>query len=298
MEEQVNRQYWLWVTRKEYYLNKDGSDYCDLDPENYKNGQGSDSWWTCHKDTRKGDLVLLYRTTPKKDIAYLIEAMTDSFSLMKDKYAKKKGWDYGCDFLPLVKIENPLTLKKIKDNPYLEDWNALKAAFRKKVFSIDKSYWDKLCQLINIKNPGFQQVVKKMGIKTTIKAFREKEIEDKLVQTNFEGFHELGYNLRLYVDKKTSRPGQQFKCIGNNRIDLLCLNKKNNFVVIEIKNVKANKAAFAQISSYMGWIEKNMPGRKKVSGIVLARGFDKGFEMCLEGNRVIKFIDIKEIGFE
>ena len=34
MEEQVNRQYWLWVTRKEYYLNKDGSDYCDLDPEN------------------------------------------------------------------------------------------------------------------------------------------------------------------------------------------------------------------------------------------------------------------------
>ena len=40
--------------------------------------------------------------------------MTDSFSLMKDKYAKKKGWDYACDFLPLVTIENPLTLKKIK----------------------------------------------------------------------------------------------------------------------------------------------------------------------------------------
>lgn len=38
------RQYWLWVTRPEYYANDDGSDREDLDPQS---GIDSDGWWTC-----------------------------------------------------------------------------------------------------------------------------------------------------------------------------------------------------------------------------------------------------------
>ena len=67
--ENIEQQYWLWVTRAEYYLDGDGNDKEDLDPTKTED---TDGWWTCHKDTRKGDLVFLWRTAPKKDIGCLL----------------------------------------------------------------------------------------------------------------------------------------------------------------------------------------------------------------------------------
>jgi hypothetical protein len=70
------RNYWVWITKPEYYLDQDGRDSGALQPSaDEDTGRG---WWTCHKDTRAGDLVLLYRTRPKSDIAYLIEAKSDA----------------------------------------------------------------------------------------------------------------------------------------------------------------------------------------------------------------------------
>jgi hypothetical protein len=54
--EQIQRNYWIWVTRPEYYLELDENDEIrdreDLDPKNHLS---SDGWWSCHKDTKKGD---------------------------------------------------------------------------------------------------------------------------------------------------------------------------------------------------------------------------------------------------
>ena len=75
----VERQYWLWVTRPKHYLDEEGNDREDLDPET---GKGVGGWWTCHKNTGRGDLVFLWRTTPKQDIAYLIQAKSDAYSII------------------------------------------------------------------------------------------------------------------------------------------------------------------------------------------------------------------------
>ena len=55
-------QYWLWVTGPEYYLNEDGRDSELLDPALHED---LDGWWTCKKDTRRGDLALLWRKAPR-----------------------------------------------------------------------------------------------------------------------------------------------------------------------------------------------------------------------------------------
>jgi hypothetical protein len=47
MVELGERQYWLWVTRPDYYLDEDGSDREDLDPNSEVD---SDGWWTCQKE--------------------------------------------------------------------------------------------------------------------------------------------------------------------------------------------------------------------------------------------------------
>jgi len=57
ISESNERQYWLWVTRPDYYLDEDGCDREDLDPTL---GADSDGWWTCNKATKEGDLVLLW----------------------------------------------------------------------------------------------------------------------------------------------------------------------------------------------------------------------------------------------
>jgi hypothetical protein len=107
------RQYWLWVTRPDVYLDEDGSDREDLDPDS---GVDSDGWWTCHKDTKKGDLVLLWRTSPKKDIGYLIQAESDSYSIVDDN---DHGWQYGCDYQMLYKFNHPISVKDLRNDPYL-----------------------------------------------------------------------------------------------------------------------------------------------------------------------------------
>ena len=90
--ETIERQFWLWVARPEYYLDEYGNDREDLDPDS---GVDSDGWWTCHKNTRKGDLVFLWRTRPKSDIGYLIQAESDAYSIADDN---EQGWEYACDY--------------------------------------------------------------------------------------------------------------------------------------------------------------------------------------------------------
>lgn len=97
----------MWVTTPQYYLGEDGLDRKDLDPSLQSDPGG---WWTCHKNTKRGDLVLLYRTKPKMDFGYLIQAETDAYSIADDQYACEQGWDYGCDYHVLYKFQHPLTL--------------------------------------------------------------------------------------------------------------------------------------------------------------------------------------------
>lgn len=113
MLEPNERQYWLWVTRPDIYLDEDGNDREDLDPNS---GVDSDGWWTCNKDTKKGDLVLLWRTSPKKDIGYLIQAESDAYSIAEDN---DRGWEYGCDHQMLYKFYDPINIKELRNDPYL-----------------------------------------------------------------------------------------------------------------------------------------------------------------------------------
>jgi hypothetical protein len=90
----TGRQYWLWVTSKEFYLEHDGTDRRDLEPTSEDR---SPSWWTCHRDTRTGDLAFLWRTGKRNDIGYLMRAASDDYSIFDDELAGAHGWDYGCD---------------------------------------------------------------------------------------------------------------------------------------------------------------------------------------------------------
>lgn len=293
MSEPNERQYWLWVTCPEYYLDDDGSDRESLDPEN---NVDSDGWWTCNKETKEGDFVFLWRTTPKKDIGYLIQAESDAYSIADEN---DQGWDYACDYQVLYKFNHPIKLKELRNNPYFDEWGPLRCSFQRSSFKISLEYWNKLNQLAAANNTGylnFIESIQKMPIAEGIRL--EEELEEELVN-NLIILRKFGYNLQLYFDPTSNQKGRQLICKGNGgRIDLLCYDKnQNKYVVIELKNVRASQNTFGQISNYMGWVQAKIAKGIPVSGLVISRGYDTRFESALKITDRISQIDVDDLGF-
>jgi len=61
LKNNLPKNYWLWVNSGEMDIG-----------DKMKIGE-EDTWDGCHKDTEKGDKVLIYRISPHKHIKYLAE---------------------------------------------------------------------------------------------------------------------------------------------------------------------------------------------------------------------------------
>lgn len=75
--------------------------------------------------------------------------------------------------------------------------------------------------------------------------------------------------LRLYQDEGIS--GVEFP-VGGRFIDILAIDKQNNYVVIELKVSKGYDRVIGQLLRYMAWIETNhAEPAQNVRGIIIAR---------------------------
>ena len=308
------RQYWLWVTGPGYYLDEEGNERPDLDPSSGI----EDLWgsWTCSKDTKKGDLALLWRSrrnireslepgvemkiSIKSDIGYLFQAESDAYTNDDKAEIISRGWNYGCEMVPIYKFENPLSISEIRRNPYLQDWNALRGKFQHSYFKISLEDWERLSKLLVGKNPDYKKLLDKVQrTRIPVKVFLEEQIEEQLVQ-NLGLLKKLGFTLKLFEDTDKGLIGRQLVCVGGEgRIDLLCYDKKKKtYVVIELKNVRAGINTFGQISNYIGWVKETIARRSHVKGFVISRGADSAFLSAMRTNPNISQINIEELGFK
>lgn len=70
--------------------------------------------------------------------------------------------------------------------------------------------------------------------------------------------------------------------VGGRFIDILALDKINNYVVIELKVSRGYDRVIGQILRYMAWIEQNQvdPGQK-VRGIIIAREITQDLQLAV-----------------
>lgn len=278
----ASQQYWLWVTRPEFYL-ENGREREDLDP---KQTPDAEDWWTCHEDTKTGDLVLLYRTAPRSDIAYFIRVTGDPI-VLEEEYQLAYGWPYKCGFQVLYKFESPIKLAQMQNDPYLEQWPALRGRFQKSAWSIDPSSWSELITIASKNNPKFAEFFQNLEDQPTFRRSQnEKYLEDQIA-ANLSVLSRFGFNLQLR--------DRQYQCSPVGRMDLLCYDEqKRCHVVIELKDVKATPSTYAQISSYMGWVQTHLANDEGIIGLVISRGFDVRFDACLKAPNVqIQQIDVE-----
>ena len=83
-----------------------------------------------------------------------------------------------------------------------------------------------------------------------VEPIHEKMYEENLESLLVERLEEIEPGLTL-VDRQYVTP------VG--RLDLLCRDRKGNFVVVELKRFRAsNESIIDQVTRYMGWVQKHL----------------------------------------
>lgn len=70
--------------------------------------------------------------------------------------------------------------------------------------------------------------------------------------------------------------------VGAGRTDLICLDKDDNYVVLELKAVRTSDEVVGQILRYMGYISENWAEKegRKVSGVILTPSYDENLRLA------------------
>ncbi len=272
--------HWLWVTGPQYYAEADGSDRADLEPTgDYE----PDGWWTCQKDTREGDQVLLYRTTPKMDIAYLIQARSDAYSLLQDP-AAEPGWDYGCDYEVIEKFASPMDIAEIRADPALENWNARNGRFQRRAFKIQPEIWEHLIARLVPDRAHTERRLATVRSLSTLEAEIEATLEAEPAR-----FSVLGLDLRP-IDR-------QHRCLHGGRADLVFQDKRfKRYVVVELKRGLVGRSAVAQAISYRASIAEEYNAKKPLGVVVGERQVNEAAGMVEDDDR-LQFISLVDLGF-
>ncbi|MCW3134782.1 MAG: endonuclease NucS [Methanophagales archaeon] len=80
------------------------------------------------------------------------------------------------------------------------------------------------------------------------------------------------------------------------RIDLLCIDRNRDFVVIETKKGKDSDKVVGQIQRYMGWINRNLAKNgENVRGIIIVNEFDEwlDYAVSVNDNIQLKYYEVK-----
>jgi hypothetical protein len=76
--------------------------------------------WASNPNTRKGDLVLIYRTAPYSDLAYVFTAATDP---RKARRSDRVDASHVVQLTDKIRLLRPVKLSRIKSTPALAKWS-------------------------------------------------------------------------------------------------------------------------------------------------------------------------------
>ena len=76
---------------------------------------------------------------------------------------------------------------------------------------------------------------------------------------------------------------------GAGEIDILCVDRQGNLVVIELKRHKAPDRVVAQVDRYIAWVKQNLAKpEQRVKGLIIARSFGSRLSHILSRRRGVR----------
>jgi len=105
-------------------------------------------------------------------------------------------------------------------------------------------------------------------------------LERDLERSLLADLEQLEPGLKLY--EKEGVIGHKLDTGVVGRLDILAIDSKGGFVVIELKAGEASERVCGQILRYMGWVKRELAEGKPVRGIVVASDFHERVEYAAE----------------
>jgi hypothetical protein len=97
--------------------------------------------------------------------------------------------------------------------------------------------------------------------------------------------------LRLYEDEENDKSGLEYPA-DKKRIDILALDKNDNFVVIELKVSKGYEKVVGQLLWYKNWIKRNMAENgQNIRGIIICKEITDDLLLACDGLNDIELFE-------
>ena len=98
------------------------------------------------------------------------------------------------------------------------------------------------------------------------------------------------------IEKGLKLKEKEYDTKNAGRIDLLCIDRNRDFVVVETKKGKESDKVVGQIQRYMGWITRNLAKKgENVRGIIIVNEFDEwlDYAVSVNDNIQLKYYEVK-----
>jgi len=98
------------------------------------------------------------------------------------------------------------------------------------------------------------------------------------------------------IEKGLELKQKEYDTKSAGRIDLLCIDRNGDFVVVETKKGKESDKVVGQIQRYMGWITRNLAKNgENVRGIIIVNEFDEwlDYAVSVNDNIQLKYYEVK-----
>lgn len=119
-------QRWLWVTLPDVYTSRP----FHVDDQFV---------WSCHVDSRPGDIALLYRADLFKDFSHVFRIDSDAFD--DPDIAARYNDALACDCTLRATLQHPISLDQIRRDSVLSKWPAAQVGFHGTAFPIERTEW-------------------------------------------------------------------------------------------------------------------------------------------------------------
>lgn len=135
------------------------------------------------------------------------------------------------------------------------------------------------------------------GEPTTVTEILEEQKFEALEVQHYQSllhrnFHRLFPKLKYFDEEEQIPKNGQYDTQAVGIMDILAVDDKKNFVVIEIKRQATDKT-IGQILRYMGWTQEELcKDGQKVSGIIVAERKDTQLDFALKIMPIVKFMKL------
>ncbi|HJQ39984.1 MAG TPA: toll/interleukin-1 receptor domain-containing protein [Thermoanaerobaculia bacterium] len=182
--------------------------------------------WGANSHTRKGDIILMYRGAPYKDIFYSFEALSDP------EPADRRSQVYLPDIILLGKkrrVPRPITLDDLRADPILRKWSGSRSpqgVMQRRQDLIAEGVWPRLKKLLQ-----YQDVSEVRHSPADLKIFlsygradeeKVRRLATRLAAAGFRG---------AWLDRSKLKPGEMWRgeikqALSESDVVIVCLSSK------------------------------------------------------------------------